>query len=84
LTDVSHRLEDRRPEVEDLKTDDAVCVVDRYMDRFAWGERFQIVPLFLDRPRSIDGGMDTLGNDSRQDGHNSGSVLRDSSPYPQA
>jgi hypothetical protein len=75
-----HRGKEWRPQVETLKTDSAPHSIDSHVKRLTRGERLQVVPLLLDGPGSIDGGMDTFRSDRLKHGGDSGGVLRRGSP----
>ncbi len=78
-----HGLQNWRPGVQNLKTNDALDSIDSYVDGLARGERLQVAPLFLDGPRLINGGMDSLGRDRLKHGGNSAGIRRGGSPYCQ-
>jgi len=78
-----HGTESSRPEVESLEAYDSPHVIDRDVDRLAWGERLDIAPLFVGGPRSIDGGMDPLRGDHLEHSGDSVSVCSERPSYLQ-
>jgi len=82
LTNISHRVEERRPEVENLKTNNALHVIDGYVDCLARRQRLQVAPLFLARPGLINGGMNPLCSGHRKHARDAASVCREGAPYP--
>src|SRR4026208_1555512 len=78
-----HRLQHRRPAVENLEAHDVVSMVQGDVHDFSRRERFVMSALFLDTPNAVDRGMDPLINHYRQDCHDPGSVLRGGAPHLQ-
>src|SRR5688500_1856044 len=58
LTGMRHRSEQRRPQVEALKSNDTSRRIDGHVNRLARRERLQVAPFLLYRPRPIDRGID--------------------------
>lgn len=76
LTDLRHRREQLRPQVETLKPDDDLRGINGYMKRLSRRKPCEVACFPSDNPDSIDRGVDSFGRDGRKYRDNSGSVDR--------
>jgi hypothetical protein len=81
LTDVSHRREERRPQIEALETHDAGGGIDRYVKDLARRKGFEVSGLLFNSPHLIDRGVDPLRSHNFENLNDASSVRRHGFPH---